>query len=60
VDVYVRGENLAMYRIWRQQLTMAEAVRSRRIEIEGDRDVCRRFVTWFDGLAQQAPRALSA
>jgi hypothetical protein len=60
VDVYVRGENLAMYRIWRQQLTMEEAMRCHRIQVEGERDVLRQFVAWFDAAVHDIPRALSA
>jgi DNA-binding HxlR family transcriptional regulator len=60
VDFYVRGENLAMYRIWRQQLTMEEAMRCRRIQVEGERDILRQFVAWFDASVHDIPQALSA
>ncbi|HZQ37297.1 MAG TPA: helix-turn-helix domain-containing protein [Dehalococcoidia bacterium] len=57
VDLWVRGDLLALYRIWSQQQSMAEALASGRVEVDGRRDLLRAFVRWFDGRAGVAEAA---
>jgi DNA-binding HxlR family transcriptional regulator len=56
VDLWVRGDVLALYRIWRQQQSMAEALASGRVAVDGRRELMRAFARWFDG----RPRATDA
>lgn len=61
VDLWVRGDVLTLYRIWRQQ-SMAEALASGRVEVDGRRDLLRAFARWFDGRSgsRDVPGAPSA
>lgn len=55
VDLWVRSDVLTLYRVWRQQQSMTEALACGRTEVDGRRDLLRAFPRWFDGRSGRTP-----
>ncbi len=56
VDLWVRGDVSALYRIWLQQSSMAAALGAGEVEAGGPADLVRAFPGWFDGATTQPLR----
>ena len=50
VDLWVRADVEALYRIWLQAMSMAQALEQAKVEAIGSSDLVRMFPRWFDGV----------
>ncbi len=55
VDLWVEAHVRTMYDIWRQQLSMTDALAQRRVEVAGQRGLVRSFARWFDAKPAASP-----
>lgn len=53
VDLWVRGDVSALYRVWLQHFSMAAALGAGDVEIDGPAALIRAFPGWFDGATTQ-------
>jgi DNA-binding HxlR family transcriptional regulator len=63
IDLLVTADTVALHRVWVGHLSLADAMREGRVQVEGPSELVRAFPTWwalsmFAGVAPAAPRVV--